>query len=419
MKENIKTILVSVLFIVTCLCISVLDRMDRASDVFPDDKTLIRLYGEAHGAKVYYDIEYQLWKENYDRGSRSLFLELPYYSAEFLNLWMKEDNDELLDQWFSEISDTLSGNEYYREFLTELRTGCPETVFYGTDVGHQAETTGARYLQYLEAHGLKDTENYSLAEECIRQGREFYESDTQGNGISPIREAYMTENFKAAYERCTDEKIMGIYGSYHTDLNNPERMAGKLKDVYGDRISSVKVSSIPFEKEEQNPYRMGFCVTGLIFLILLMVPNLFWAKGRQPEGYAEAEQKENKILLVFERTGQVLATTSLLVFPALNPLIKRLPEGVFFKWNLMYLVIAFLLMILYEGYWIRYFRSKKTMKDMYASFAGVPLAGAVLPVLALLLMGMYSRNWIVIAAAVILGIGHIGIHYMHWKELNT
>ena len=85
----------------------------------------------------------------------------------------------------------------------------------------------------------------------------------------------------------------------------------------------------------------------------------------------------------------------------------------------MYLVIAFILMILYEGFWIRYFRSPHTMKDMYASFAGVPLAGATLPVLALLLMGMYSRNWIVIAAAVILGIGHIGIHYMHWKELNT
>ena len=68
MKENIKTILVSVLLIVTCAGISVLDRMDRASDVFPDDNTLIRLYGEAHGAKVYYGIEYQLWKETYEIG---------------------------------------------------------------------------------------------------------------------------------------------------------------------------------------------------------------------------------------------------------------------------------------------------------------------------------------------------------------
>ena len=84
----------------------------------------------------------------------------------------------------------------------------------------------------------------------------------------------------------------------------------------------------------------------------------------------------------------------------------------------MYLVIAFILMILYEGYWIRYFCSKKTMKDMYAPFGGYPLAGVVLPVLALLLMGMYSRNRIVILSSIILGIGHIGIHYMHWKELN-
>jgi hypothetical protein len=59
------------------------------------------------------------------------------------------------------------------------------------------------------------------------------------------------------------------------------------------------------------------------------------------------------------------------------------------------------------------------MKDMYAPFGGYPLAGATLPVLALLLMGMYSRNRIVILSSIILGIGHIGIHYMHWKELNT
>ena len=34
-------------------------------------------------------------------------------------------------------------------------------------------------------------------------------------------------------------------------------------------------------------------------------------------------------------------------------------------------------MILYEVYWIRYFRSNRTMEDMYSSLLGIPVAGAV------------------------------------------
>ena len=131
-------------------------------------------------------------------------------------------------------------------------------------------------------------------------------------------------------------------------------------------------------------------------------------------------------VLLYFKVRELGATSVFMVFSVVLLVISiavlmyvKKREGVFFKWNLMYLVIAFILMILYEGFWIRYFRSPHTMKDMYASFAGVPLAGAVLPVLALLLMGVYSRNWIVILSSIILGIGHIGIHYMHWKELNT
>ena len=48
---------------------------------------------------------------------------------------------------------------------------------------------------------------------------------------------------------------------------------------------------------------------------------------------------------------------------------------------------------------------------------GFPLAGATLPVMAGLLLGIYSENVIVICSAIILGIGHIGIHYMHKKEI--
>ena len=78
---------------------------------------------------------------------------------------------------------------------------------------------------------------------------------------------------------------------------------------------------------------------------------------------------------------------------------------------------AFVLMILYECYWIKYFRSERTLKDQYSSFAGFPVAGATLPVIAVFLLGLYSMNLVVIVSGGILGIGHIGIHLMHYKEI--
>lgn len=74
-------------------------------------------------------------------------------------------------------------------------------------------------------------------------------------------------------------------------------------------------------------------------------------------------------------------------------------------------------MILYEIYWVRYFKSEKTMVDFYRSLLGIPVAGASLPVAAFLLLGVYGRNIFMIISAVILGIGHIGIHLQHRKEI--
>lgn len=49
------------------------------------------------------------------------------------------------------------------------------------------------------------------------------------------------------------------------------------------------------------------------------------------------------------------------------------------------MVFSFLLMPLYEIWWVRYFKGGKKLKDMYSSFLGIPVAGANLPVLAFFL----------------------------------
>lgn len=393
----------------------VLDATDRTSDVFPNENTQIYLYGEVHGYKTCYDAELEAWSGYYDEGCRALFVELPYYSAEFLNIWMKEEDDALIDVFFEEIQGTQSGNDAYYTFFHEIKARCPETVFYGTDIGHQYDTTGARYLRYLTEKGLADSENYRLAEECIRQGQAYYNEDSAHNGVSALREGYMVSNFAEAFARSGSGKIMGIYGDYHTNLENPDLMAGRLRAQYGDIISSVKVSTLALARAGK-PYALGFCVTGVVFLLMLFVPNMLWARGAKPTGYEESAKRENRVLLALERIGEGLVSVSLLIFPALNPRILVL-GGVFFSWKLLIWVTAFVLMLLYECYWVKYFGSGRTMRDFYMSFAGFPVAGATLPVVAVLLLGIYAGNAVVIGAAVILGIGHIGIHLMHRKEL--
>ncbi|MBQ3824381.1 MAG: hypothetical protein II808_04130 [Clostridia bacterium] len=151
----------------------------------------------------------------------------------------------------------------------------------------------------------------------------------------------------------------------------------------------------------------GFSYVGLIFLIMLFVPNFFFTKNK-PEGYDGYAKNENKILLVLERVGEVSVSCLVLIFSDFNP------HG-FDLW-LLWLAAALFLMILYEIFWIGYFKSEKKMSDFYSSILGVPVAGATLPVVAVLCVAAYGKNPFLLAAGVILGVGHIGIHLAHKKE---
>ena len=57
------------------------------------------------------------------------------------------------------------------------------------------------------------------------------------------------------------------------------------------------------------------------------------------------------------------------------------------------------------------------MKDFYSSFLGIPVAVTTLPIIAFLFLGIYGKNPFLILSVIILGIGHIGIHWNHRKEL--
>lgn len=152
----------------------------------------------------------------------------------------------------------------------------------------------------------------------------------------------------------------------------------------------------------------GFSYVGLIFLMMLFIPNIIWIRNK-PQGYIS--DNENKILLFLERTGEVLTTVFVLVFEDFN-----LRSWSNWTW---WLIAAFVLMVLYELWWIRYFKSGQTLSDFYSSFLGIPLAGAALPVISFFLLGIYGKVIWLTAAAMILGVGHIGIHMQHSKELKS
>lgn len=203
----------------------------------------IYLYGETHGVPAILDKELELWQDYYAQGVRHLFVEQPWYTAEFLNLWMQAEDDTLLDAVYDDWAGTLSHNPDIKAFYQAIKETCPETVFHGIDVGHQSDTTGARYLETLRDAGEENSAAYRAAEACIRQGEAYY-----GN-MGPEGEAYrentMYENFRAAYEEVEGAPVMAICGSMHTDPDAVEpdsgvpTMAAQLAAAYGDALHTA------------------------------------------------------------------------------------------------------------------------------------------------------------------------------------
>ena len=151
----------------------------------------------------------------------------------------------------------------------------------------------------------------------------------------------------------------------------------------------------------------GFSYVGLVYLLMLTIPNLIWTRKR-PTGYTS--RNENRILLLFERMGQVCVVCTVLIFSDFN--IR--PWSVWTGW----LIFSFTAMLLYELWWIRYFRSRRTLEDFYSRFACVPAAGATLPIAGFFLLGVYGKVVWLMVSVVILGIGHIGIHLQHRREIK-
>ena len=204
--------------------------------------------------------EFELWSTYYhDDGMRDLFVELPYYSAEFLNLWMQSDNDDILDQLYQDWEGTAIHSQNVIDFYKQIKHECPETIFHGTDVGHQYNTTGKRYLAYLRENGQGDgSEQYSLAQEAIKQGQYYYR-----HSDDVYRENTMVENFIREFDGLNGVNVMGIYGTAHTGIegmdyatNTVPCMANQLNRRYGEALHTKDLTLV------DNAYRVDVLKVG-------------------------------------------------------------------------------------------------------------------------------------------------------------
>ena len=250
MNKTVICLLALCLFITGCTLRKTEHRSDLPAETeFPPDqetaaeplpvhsKGQIRLYGENHSDPKCLKKEFEIWGAYYADGMRDLFVELPFYTAELLNEWMRSDSDRILNDVYRDWNGTQAHSEDYLQFFRQIKEDYPETVLHGTDVGHQYKTTGRRYIDELKAAGREGSAEYARAIKIIEQGERYYEDQH-----SDYRENCMAANFIREFDRLGDKDVMGIYGAAHIDPNGMDyygrvdSMAKQLVAVYGDAL---------------------------------------------------------------------------------------------------------------------------------------------------------------------------------------
>ena len=254
LSKKLAMCITSILCVIAILISFLHPKIKKSETLFPCDQCCtssdkIFLYGEFHSNKSNLEREFELWSSYYHNdGMRDLFVELPYYTAEYMNIWMRSDNDDILYSIFHDMEGTLGNSQESFNFYKYIKNECPETIFHGTDVGHQYNTTGKRFLGYLESIGQTQSNSYKLAQENIMQGEYYYRNSPNSYDVT-YRENTMVENFIREFNDLNGISIMGIYGSAHTnkkEMNYTKTvpcMANQLYQKYGDRLYTKDLNS--------------------------------------------------------------------------------------------------------------------------------------------------------------------------------
>lgn len=167
---------------------------------------------------------------------------------------MDAEDDEILEQLHQDWESTLSSGAETLDFYRTIKEQCPETVFHGTDVGHQYDSTGARYQDYLEERGLADTEDYRLTLEAIQQGKTFaergsdiYRENRMARTSSGSLTPWMGRASWASMARPTPTRM-----PWRDSAGTVPSMAAQLVERYGDSLHTEDISWIAWEPQRTD-----------------------------------------------------------------------------------------------------------------------------------------------------------------------
>ena len=207
----------------------------------------IYLYGETHADPACLEQELAAWDGYYhELGMRDLLIEVPSYTAQFMNLWMKAEDDAILSRLFEDWEGTAMHDQGVWDFYKSIKEQYPETVFHGFDVGHQYNTTGTRYLIGLALTGQMGSADWDETQQTIEQGKQYYQT-----GDDVYRENIMAENLARIFESLPmGASVMVITGSAHSNLYAMDPftgtvpcMAGQLRQQYGAALQARNLSA--------------------------------------------------------------------------------------------------------------------------------------------------------------------------------
>ncbi len=152
---------------------------------------------------------------------------------------------------------------------------------------------------------------------------------------------------------------------------------------------------------------LGFSLVGFVCLCMLLVPNILWMRAQKEPTKQRAEPPA---LAWLERIGQAGIVACALIFCDYDRV----------AWSPRYLLLAsaLLLLVLYDLWWLRYFRGARREADLYRPLLGLPLAAAVLPGAAFFLLGAFGAVVWMMLSSVLFAAGHIPIAYRHRNELR-
>lgn len=138
---------------------------------------------------------------------------------------------------------------------------------------------------------------------------------------------------------------------------------------------------------------------GAIVVVLIMVPNIFYALSKKEE---KTEVTTKKFIVILEQIGRY----SCIVLMCLPILVWRFGFGSSTEF-LVYIIVNAVLILLYYIFWIMYSK-KKTLAKAFLL--------AIIPTMIFLISGLLLRHWLLVAAAFIFGVAHVGVIYETHKK---